>query len=54
MSFLVERATEWAEEALVVIAKLLATAVLLPFAMWFPGPEFLIARMWGHDPDGRQ
>ncbi|MCY3646476.1 MAG: hypothetical protein OXH07_05855 [Chloroflexi bacterium] len=47
MSFLVERAMEWAEEAMVVTAKLFATAVLLPFALWLPGPEFLIARMWG-------
>ena len=37
----------WLEEAMVVTAKLLATAVLLPFALWLPGPEFLIARMWG-------
>ena len=54
MSFLAERAMEWLEEAFVVTAKVLATAVLLPFALWLPGPEFLIACIWGHDPDGDQ
>lgn len=38
---------QWLDEAMVVTAKLLATAVLLPFALWLPGPEFLIARIWG-------
>ncbi|MDE2932993.1 MAG: hypothetical protein OXS47_03865 [Chloroflexota bacterium] len=47
MSSLAERAMPWLEEAVVVAAKVLATAVLLPFALWLPGPEFLIARMWG-------
>ena len=47
MSSLVERALQWLDEALLVAAKVLATAVLLPFAMWLPGPELLIARIWG-------
>ena len=38
---------EWLYEAILLTGKVLATAVLLPFAMWLPGPEFLIARMWG-------
>ena len=38
---------EWLYEAIVITAKLLATAVLLPFALWLPGPELLIARIWG-------
>ena len=37
----------WLEEAVVVTANALATAVLLPFTLWLPGPELLIARMWG-------
>lgn len=47
MSFYVERAMEWLEEAIVLTGKVLATAFLLPFTLWLPGPEFLIARMWG-------
>ncbi len=38
---------EWLYEAIVITAKLLATAALLPFALWLPGPELLIARIWG-------
>jgi len=38
---------EWLYEAILLTAKVLATAVLLPFALWLPGPELLIARMWG-------
>ena len=47
MSSLVERALQWLDETIAFIAKVLATVVLLPFALWLPGPEFLIARMWG-------
>ncbi len=38
---------QWLDEVIPLAAKVLATAVLLPFALWLPGPEFLIARMWG-------
>ena len=45
-------AGERVERVVVVGAKVVATAALLPFAMWFPGPEILIARMWGEDAHG--
>ncbi len=50
MSSPAERAAQWLEEASLLAAKVVATAVLLPFALFLPGPELLIARMWGKDP----
>lgn len=55
MSSLIERALQWLDEAIPFAAKVAATAVLLPFALWLPGPELLVARMWGKsltDDDG--
>ncbi|MCY3505814.1 MAG: hypothetical protein OXH41_06605 [Chloroflexi bacterium] len=54
MSSLVERALQWLDEALLLIGKVLATAVLFPFTWWLPGPELLIARIWGRDLEGDQ
>ena len=39
----------WAEEAILFSAKVVATAVLLPFSLWLPGPELLVARIWARD-----
>lgn len=50
MSSLIERALQWLDEAIPFAAKVVATAVLLPFALWLPGPELLVARMWGKTP----
>ena len=55
MSSPVERAMDWLYEAILFTAKVLATGVLVPFSWWLPGPEFLIARMWGKSlTDGDQ
>ena len=47
MSAFTERAVDWLYEAVLFTAKVLATVVLVPFSWWLPGPELLIARMWG-------
>ena len=52
MSSLIERALQWLDEAIPFAAKVVATAVLLPFSLFLPGPELLIARMWGKDAHG--
>ena len=39
------------DRAVLLVAKLAATAVLLPIALWVPGPDRWITRIWGRVPD---
>ena len=48
-----DRAMQGLGEATLLTVKVVATAVLLPFALWLPGPELLVARIWGRDLEGR-
>ena len=44
-----EEASLWLEEAGLLAAKVVATAVLLPLSLFLPGPDLLVARIWGKD-----
>lgn len=48
-----DRAMQWLGEATLLTAKVVATAVLLPFSLWLPGPELWVARIWGRDLEDR-